>query len=480
MLGLHLFNFDKLSIPIEDHSVIAIRNMSGFIFIAIIIVQQLLTIAVSSDLNTQQVFSSSELPLDVEIFSNYTFERMVQPEECSYSNLTKCHINEGLHNDYHLQCYKDVCRRKHYYCLDKPNDNTVHICGKADKCDKRKRSIAVIIPNDLNQVHVCSIACQPGYAQVNGVNCFSPCVKDDSIIVRATTETDGKRALARCHAEEGYCNANRTTYFEIGSSEDECVVADDDLGIRCEKGEELMPDCSCVEKCESTDERDWNDSLMCKPKEKNAVTMTDHAFSATNTIVKTYTEITPKKEEVSFVSANEEKSEAIQNNFKEKTEININHSSESGVTVTILAVVAVVAIISGIVGSVVYVAIQRHRKGKEDSPRQDPEAQGGDQTTDQRHPAYEKNMVINNNKTENNPIRIRGKEINVNIMHPSLERLLPKQGDIMKTHSKASDRPAHEHSDEEPMMQLLKIPQDDSGIDIEDETTARKTVRQCN
>jgi hypothetical protein len=76
---------------------------------------------------------------------------------------------------------------------------------------------------------------------VNEVNCFSPCVKDDSIIVRGTAETDAKRAFARCHAEEGYCKANHTTYFEIGSSEDECVVADDDLGIRCEKGEELMP-----------------------------------------------------------------------------------------------------------------------------------------------------------------------------------------------------------------------------------------------
>jgi hypothetical protein len=75
---------------------------------------------------------------------------------------------------------------------------------------------------------------------VNEVNCFSPCVKDDSIIVRATAETGGKGALARCHAEKGYCNANRKTYFEIGSSEDECVVADETLGIRCEMGEVLM------------------------------------------------------------------------------------------------------------------------------------------------------------------------------------------------------------------------------------------------
>jgi hypothetical protein len=96
----------------------------------------MLSIAASPDLNTQQVFNSSELPSDVEIFFNYTFKMMVQ--KYSYGYLTKCHSNESMHYDYFLQYYSDVCPKEHYYCLDKPNDNTIHICGKADKCDKRK------------------------------------------------------------------------------------------------------------------------------------------------------------------------------------------------------------------------------------------------------------------------------------------------------------------------------------------------------
>ncbi|XP_060602534.1 uncharacterized protein LOC132755658 [Ruditapes philippinarum] len=426
--------------------------MNYFIVIAIFIVQLRLTTAVSPDLNTQQVFSSSELPSDVEIFSNYTFERMVQPEDCSYSNLTKCHTDEDLHNDYHLRCYIDVCPRKHYYCLDKPNDNNVHICGKADKCHKRGRNIAVTTPKDMENIIVYSIPCRPGYAQMNSVNCFSPCEKDDSIIARATAGTDGKRALARCHAEEGYCNEKCITYFQIGSSEDECVVADDDLGIRCDITEDLMPDCSCTTKCKSNEERDWHESLMCKPKEEIPVTENAHSVE-TSSVTDRITP--PENESFSEHQTPSYERESIQPEKDKEKDKADNDSNNLGTG----AYIAIFVLLGLLFVCIIYVTKLKRNSNK------------------RRVVTLLKKEFVNNqfniHKSEDVKLNF---ESSARSSHDSLLR--NQKIDNMDT-PKANDRVAQEPSYEEQMMLNLKIPPDgqnvsDSGMYIEDETTAKR------
>ncbi|XP_060560355.1 uncharacterized protein LOC132720277 [Ruditapes philippinarum] len=166
-----------------------------------------------------------------------------------------------------------------YFCLDGTNNNTIHICGPTTRCKKRHQDIFTYdIQKHEEHLNVHSIECavgyfQPAHFQKSNWNCFTKCEKDESVVI-IQNATNDRPALARCNSHKNYCNGYNISLFELGYSEDYCLLAMRDLKIKCDKEEELLPNCKCAIKCHSDTIRDWNNSLMCVSK--NTTLSTSH------------------------------------------------------------------------------------------------------------------------------------------------------------------------------------------------------------
>ena len=133
--SIHFLTLQKIHIGGMNAS----RVSSIFILcVAGCLLQPTFSLATSFDINTQQIINSADLSAGVNIFSQTKFKLLEPPDRCLHRNLTRCHINGEKYFNYYDYCYSDDCSWKDYYCLNKQNDNTVHICGKSDKCQKRE------------------------------------------------------------------------------------------------------------------------------------------------------------------------------------------------------------------------------------------------------------------------------------------------------------------------------------------------------
>jgi hypothetical protein len=81
---------------------------------------------------------------------------------------------------------------------------------------------------------------QPAHFQKSNWNCFTKCEKDESVVI-IQNATNDRPALARCNSHKNYCNGYNISHFELGSSDDYCLLAMRDLHIKCDKEEELLP-----------------------------------------------------------------------------------------------------------------------------------------------------------------------------------------------------------------------------------------------
>ncbi|XP_053388355.1 uncharacterized protein LOC128551499 isoform X2 [Mercenaria mercenaria] len=215
------------------------------------------------DVEQQQVYMKSELPNNLVISNKRTFKILKQSQLCSYSDLKTCHSNENNHDTYYERCYSDVCSFENYFCLNVHNKNSIHLCGKTYPWSKRYRTIAVLDLAVSGHIDVYRTACPDGYFQENRRNAFTPCVKDESIIIVRNT-TNQVPALLRCNTQKNYCNSHGAILFELASDDDSCVDAKYDLKIKCSPTEELMPNCICAPNCRTGEERIWNGSNICR------------------------------------------------------------------------------------------------------------------------------------------------------------------------------------------------------------------------
>ncbi|XP_053403002.1 uncharacterized protein LOC123538816 isoform X2 [Mercenaria mercenaria] len=206
----------------------------------------------------------SDLALNLNELPYRRFEVLKPSMDCKFSNLTRCHVNPDKFYDYQERCFKYLCQHNEQYrCLNGPKNRTIHICLPLEECQKRSRDIATYETAGSGHVNVYRIDCPAGYFQSSLRNCFDKCDKDESLVI-VINATGQKPAIGYCNSQKGYCNRKNVFMFEVGSTEDECIHAKLDMKIQCDAEEELLPNCSCVYKCQRGEKRDWSEAFICR------------------------------------------------------------------------------------------------------------------------------------------------------------------------------------------------------------------------